>query len=247
MSREHSTQYDGIGSEYEAVKTLPMARYPEQGSVAAVLGNMCGQSVLDLACGTGFYSRLARRLGASRVVGVDVSAAMVNTARRIEADHHLGVRYQIADAANLPTMGSFDVVNAVYLLNYAENEAAMTRMCESARRNLADGGRFLALTQNPGFSWHGPQPTKYGFTFDPLEPVPMGTRVRITAHLSNPVSFETCVIERSVYETALVQAGFDEFSWMALQVPDDAFELYDTGYWQDFLDNPPLALLSCRR
>ncbi|WP_437751213.1 class I SAM-dependent methyltransferase [Sorangium sp. So ce1389] len=31
--------------------------------------------MLDLACGTGFYSRLVKSLGAAEVVGVDVSDA----------------------------------------------------------------------------------------------------------------------------------------------------------------------------
>jgi toxoflavin synthase len=42
-------------------------------------------SVLDLACGEGFYTRLLRQTGAGRVVGVDLSAGMIALARQEEA------------------------------------------------------------------------------------------------------------------------------------------------------------------
>ncbi|WP_353962550.1 class I SAM-dependent methyltransferase [Streptomyces sp. NBC_00006] len=40
------------------------------------------RSVVDLACGTGFYNRLFKRRGATDVWGIDVSGEMVVVARR---------------------------------------------------------------------------------------------------------------------------------------------------------------------
>lgn len=242
-----SEQYDAIGEAYEGFKTLPMARYIERDNVLMMLGDLRGKAVVDLACGTGFYTRQIRTLGGRHVVGVDISAEMVKAARALEARKPLGISYRVADAADLPTFGSFDLVNAVYLLNYAEDEPMMKRMCDGAYRNLTDGGEFIILTQNPDFSFTGPQPTKYGFTFIAAGPMPTGNRVNITAHLDPPITFETFIIDRDVYERTLAAAGFTDITWSSLRIPDAAVREFGPHHWDDFTANPPLIMVHCRR
>lgn len=68
-----------------------------------------GQSVLDVACGTGVVAREAARLmqGRGRVVGLDVNAGMLAVARRVSPD----LEWVEADAVALPFPDrSFDVV-----------------------------------------------------------------------------------------------------------------------------------------
>ena len=75
----------------------------EMGDVSA------GQSVLDVACGTGIVARTAaRRVGAGgRVVGVDLNDAMLTVAARVCP----GVDLRRADVASLPFGdGTFDAV-----------------------------------------------------------------------------------------------------------------------------------------
>ncbi len=245
-TREHQ-QYDDIGESYEGFKTLPLARYPEQHSFLRMLGNVTGRRVLDLACGTGFYARHIKRLGAADVLGVDISRQMVDSARAIERRLPLGVRYSVADAADLPCLDRFDAVTAVYLLNYADSEAAMTQMCRGAFRNLRDGGEFLALTQNPEFRFAGAATDKYGFTYVPTGRGTMGPRVRITALLDPPIAFTTNYPPRAVYERALTAAGFTDVTWVPLRVPAAAERAFAAGFWDDFQANPPLIMLRCHR
>src|SRR3712207_9011690 len=51
-----------------------------------------GRSILDLACGTGIYSRLLKQRGAARVVAVDLAPEMIAVAQRLEEQTPLGVR-----------------------------------------------------------------------------------------------------------------------------------------------------------
>jgi 2-polyprenyl-3-methyl-5-hydroxy-6-metoxy-1,4-benzoquinol methylase len=88
---------------------------PHQLAVATTLrlaGDIRGAAVLDLACGQGIATRALARGGAAIVTGVDVTAEMIEAARRYESAEPLGIRYLIDDAQALTTLraGSFDIV-----------------------------------------------------------------------------------------------------------------------------------------
>lgn len=58
-----------------------------------------GLRVLDLGCGTGYFSALLRERGA-QVVCADISHAMLEQAKQRCGDE--GMSYQLADAEQLP-------------------------------------------------------------------------------------------------------------------------------------------------
>ena len=57
-----------------------------------ILGDVQGKSVLDLACGQGYLSRILAKKGAN-VVGIDISKKMLEIAQESEEADPLGVRY----------------------------------------------------------------------------------------------------------------------------------------------------------
>ncbi len=125
-------QYDEIGEAYEGFKALPLEQYAVVPSFLAMVGDVHGASVLDLASGTGFYSREFRRRGAAEVLGIDISGEMVSVAQQLEQHDPLGVRYEVGDASELRSFERpFDVGLAVQLLNYAPDLAATERMCRN--------------------------------------------------------------------------------------------------------------------
>src|ERR1700758_2024683 len=71
---------------------------------------------LDAGCGTGFLSfELATR--GHRVTGVDFAPAMLDEARRKAAGQHFSVRFEDADAEQLPfPPGSFDLAISRHVL-----------------------------------------------------------------------------------------------------------------------------------
>lgn len=98
--------YDDIGEAFEGFKGLPLARYVEVPGFLALVGEVRGRSVLDLACGTGFYSREFKRRGASDVLGVDISGVMVAAARAREDEEPLGSATRRATSPNRPPTAS---------------------------------------------------------------------------------------------------------------------------------------------
>ena len=136
-----STDYDAVAKEYKRSKLAPWRTYIERYSLLKLLGKVRGKSVLDLACGEGFYSRLVRERGAARVVGVDLSSGMIGLGIAAEKESPLGIEYRVGDAKAYQTDERFDIVAAAYLLNYnyADTEEKLAAMCQTVARSLKPG------------------------------------------------------------------------------------------------------------
>jgi SAM-dependent methyltransferase len=108
------------------------------------------ETVLDLACGSGIYTRpLARRLPAGRVIGLDRSPAMLARARRrARAAGLANAAFVRGDAGSLPFPSArFDRVNCCAALHlFADLDAALAEM----RRVLRPGGVLTAAVLQRG-------------------------------------------------------------------------------------------------
>src|SRR5258706_3586562 len=96
-----------------------------------------GARVLDLGCGLGDDTfQIAERVGASgRVTGVDVSASMIDEARRRAEGRGLAVDFEVGDSQALRfDTGAFDGVRAERMLMHVPD----------AERAVAEMGRVLA-------------------------------------------------------------------------------------------------------
>ncbi|KAI4259653.1 MAG: hypothetical protein L6R42_004471 [Xanthoria sp. 1 TBL-2021] len=73
-----------------------------------------GESVLDLACGTGLVTIPAKQhIGpAGKVTGIDISSGMLDVARQRTSDMGLDITYMEHDITNLSELklGEFDVI-----------------------------------------------------------------------------------------------------------------------------------------
>ncbi|MEV6979702.1 class I SAM-dependent methyltransferase [Sphaerisporangium sp. NPDC051017] len=232
------TQYDDIGQSYERLKhQMPLARGPERATFEALTAQVAGRSVLDLACGTGWYSRILARAGAASVLGVDISEEMVAAAGRAEAREPLGVRYRACDARLLGVAGRFDLVTAVWLLCYARDPLDLSAMASAAYDNLAPGGMYVGVEMNPRFDWAGPKATKYGLTHRPDADFPGGKELTVTAHVDPPITFQACFWEEEPIVAALRGAGFRSVELVPATVPADPADTF----WDDFRTNPTIV------
>ena len=118
---------------------------------AGLLGDTAGRDVLEIGAGSGQCSRwLAGR--AARVVATDLSAGMVATGLRVNAelpaDAATRVPFVQCDGRSLPFAdASFDVVFTAYgvIPFVADSDVVMTE----AARVLRPGGRFVFSTTHP--------------------------------------------------------------------------------------------------
>jgi SAM-dependent methyltransferase len=111
-----------------------------------VLGDVEGLDIVDLGCGTGYFSAWFAKRGA-RPVGIDPTPAQLETARAMQAE--TGIEFPlieaVAESVPLPD-SSFDLAFSEY---GASIWADPYRWIPEAARLLRPGGRLVFLRNTP--------------------------------------------------------------------------------------------------
>jgi SAM-dependent methyltransferase len=141
-------RYDAVAEFYE---NFAPDRYddPPQAALLRLLGDISGIRVLDLACGHGRLTRELARRGA-RVVGMDLSSALLERARLREQTEPLGIAYVQADAAAPQALAgeAFDAVTCNFGLSDIDD---LDGAIATVARILRGGGIFVFSFLHPCF------------------------------------------------------------------------------------------------
>jgi SAM-dependent methyltransferase len=124
--------------------TWGMFGVPE--SDVGILGEVAGLDVIELGCGTAYFSAWLARRGA-RPVGVDITPAQLETARRLQAETGIEFPLLEANAEEVPLPdASFDLALSEY---GASLWCDPQRWIPEAHRLLRPGGRLVFLCGSP--------------------------------------------------------------------------------------------------
>ena len=241
------TEYDRIAERYKRARPQPWRTHIERFTLLRLAGDVADKAVIDLACGEGYYTRALREQGAARVVGVDLSRAMIGLAEAEEARRPLGLEYRVGDVRTLEVPGEFDLAFAAYLLNYAHTAEELTQMCRAVARALRPGGRFVTANSNPTESAGDfPAGRAYGFSRRVVGELVEGAPIVWKFFLPEG-SFEVTNYHLGVgtMEEAFRAAGLREVRWHAPEVSPEGLREFGRGHWADFLARPPVAFIEC--
>lgn len=123
-----------------------------------LLPDFSGRQVLDLGCGYGWHCKYASDHGAASVLGVELSAKMLEQARRKNSG--AGITYRQGDMEELEfPAGSFDIVLSSLAFHYAKD---FGRLVQQIHRWLIPGGGFVFSVEHPVFTANGSQDWYYG-------------------------------------------------------------------------------------
>jgi demethylmenaquinone methyltransferase/2-methoxy-6-polyprenyl-1,4-benzoquinol methylase len=129
-------------------RLYPVPGYPQQVQrrrAVRTLGLRPGDTVVDVACGTGQnFPLLERAIGPEgRIVGVDLTDAMLAQAQqRVETDGLSNVSLVQADAAAFEFPGKVDAILSTYALSHLPDCGAVIAHGAAA---LRPGGRWVVL------------------------------------------------------------------------------------------------------
>lgn len=240
-----STEYDKIAKQYKKSLENIEKTYSFVPTFLHFLKNIKNKVVLDLACGEGFFTRLIKQNGASKVIGIDISKKMIDLAKKEENLRPRGIKYFVYDATNLPKIDYFDLVTAVFLLNYAKTKEELLAMCKGAYKNLKKGGRFIIITTHPSNPLQSNK--KYGFVKTAKKPLKEGGIVTIMLYVrgKKTCSFKNYFWKKQSYEKALKMAGFKTIKWHKPMISKEGIKKLGNDFWKTYLEHPASILIEC--
>jgi ubiquinone/menaquinone biosynthesis C-methylase UbiE len=112
-----------------------------------ILGNVESLSILDLACGQGYLSRLLVQRGAE-VTGIDISEKMLEIARASEASEPIGVKYIHCSTADMSEIADASMDCVVSTFGFHDIKE-IDRTIEECSRVLKEGGKLVFAIPHP--------------------------------------------------------------------------------------------------
>jgi len=242
-----TTDYDPIAEQYKRSKLQPWRIYIESFTLMSLIGDASGKTVVDLACGEGFYTRKIKQKGAAEVLGVDLSRGMIELARAQEAKQGWGIEYQVGDIRGLTIGVEKDLAIAAYLLNYSRDRHELAAMCEGIARCLKPGGRFVTVNCSPLLNFKtAPSYRHYGFETQAIGDFCEGMPITWRFFLDDGAfELENYFLDDSVHDEMFRSAGFREIRWHRPRLSPEGVARHGRDYWRCFMDHPPIAAVEC--
>ena len=235
------TQYDNaaLAAQYSSKERFdhPMSRM-QYDTWLRILGDVRGKKILDLACGSGYCSRLLAQKGAI-VTGVDIASEMIKIAQTEETRAPMGIRYLLGDAAAFDLHELFDCVTPTYLLHYAESEDRLGAFTRGIARHLKAGGRMVALHAGVDpvvpFLPNAQSSSEWAIPLLAGEQPKEGSQVNL--HLYDVNGKEVCPVityyywTKQTYVRNLLLAGLIDPTWVKVEMPEEVREIFPN--WRD--------------
>jgi SAM-dependent methyltransferase len=114
-TRANAEYTDAAARDAWAQEEITWGQWHIPESELHALPDVAGKDVIELGCGTAYFGAWLKRAGARRVVGVDVTPAQLETARRMDKEFGLGLELIKANAEDVPLPDeSFDLAFSEY-------------------------------------------------------------------------------------------------------------------------------------
>jgi ubiquinone/menaquinone biosynthesis C-methylase UbiE len=120
-----------------------MHEYLEKPAMYDLLGDLSGQSILCVGCGSGEECEELLKKGAAQVVGIDISQGLIEEAKKAFPN----IEFHVMDMEQLEFPDdSFDLVYSSLVMHYIPS---WEKVLAESRRVLKSGGRLLFSTHHP--------------------------------------------------------------------------------------------------
>lgn len=102
-----------------------------------------GDSVLDLACGTGTFCTILT-LNGYHADGIDLSETSIEIAKEKKKLNRMDINYTVCDMTKFKTKKKYDVITCYFdSMNFLSSKKLIQRMLKCVAKSLKKGGFFL--------------------------------------------------------------------------------------------------------
>ena len=119
-----------------------------KGAIRKIIGRLQGKNILDLGCGSGYWTRFFRSRGA-HCIGVDVSPEQIKLAKSFNTR---GIDYVVSDIAAFNPLKRFDVVFIDHVISETSSPKKAVQILERVRELLKKNGFMLLNEVHPSIA-----------------------------------------------------------------------------------------------
>lgn len=233
--------YNKLSESYQQTTVKPDKQFSTLPTILKIAGNFENKIILDLGCGSGFFSNKFAHNGAKKVFGVDNSIEQINLAKKYQREN---TEYILADIFK-DKLPMADIAIAPYVVNYATDTKQLAKLFQNIYNSLKLGGKLIAVVDLP----EGKDLKKFGTIKKVLGEKVDGAKIEI--NLFNDEKF-ICTLNAvyflpSTLEDTLRSVGFSEITWHKPIVSDSGIKKLGEDFWKGYIESPELGYLSATK
>ena len=229
--------FDKLAPDYEKASSKPDKKYSMLPTILALLGLSKDQLVVDVGCGTGFFTiPIAQKV--KRVIGIDTSIEELKAAVPAE-----NIEYRPADMLSFD-YPKCDRISCPFVLNYLQSSADLVQLFTRFANSLKRRGRVVSIVDMPASPIHNSRQfgaikraqggiLKEGAVLD----------IELYNNDNLIVKLQSFYHTRETLEDSLVIAGFKRISWGNPIISEEGINLKGAGYWEEYKRSCDIAYL----
>ena len=252
-------QYDPIAGEYRLVEETLAQKYIYDENLKRQLESLGVKEkrVVVLHCGSGYRARMTKEMGASEVLGVDLSYHNIRIAEDVEDLKPLGIQYVSADVflndvqGNVPKkfVGATDVVVGYFAFDHAMNKSELNMLALNTKKLLKEGGVFVGMSDCP--AGNEALSSKYGVGLhydEKNEAKEEGKPRRVSVYKDSMevTHFHNFAWKQETISDSLVIAGLSNITIVPATVSDIAKASCGGDFWKEYEATPDQVVIEAR-
>lgn len=233
--------YNKLSESYQQTAVKPDKQFSTLPTVLKIAGNFENKTILDLGCGSGFFTNEFARKGAKKVIGIDNSVEQINLAKKNPLEN---TEYILADIFK-DNLSTADIVLAPYVVNYATDIDQLVKLFQNIYTSLNKNGKLIIVVDLP----EGKDLKKFGAIKNVLGEKVDGAKIEI--QLFNNEKF-ICLLNAvyftpSTLENTLQSAGFTDIVWHRPIISEEGIKKFGNEFWKGYIESPELGYLSATK
>jgi SAM-dependent methyltransferase len=205
--------------------------------------------IIDVGCGTGFFTLALAKLGFNRVIGLDTSLPVIKEARATcpaRYQQHVSYYWQKKLSPNRrnPSATKVDLVIVPFVLNYAENVIELQAWLDTYLNWLRPGGYLIGvvdLPENKDLTIYGARKILHGSAED---------GAKITNKLYQVNGQLICSLRGNYYKLETISnlvESFGKVQWHKPTISQEGLNKFGADFWRGYLLHPELGYFTVRR